>query len=115
MAFEKIRANPAGLGAVMIVLLLLGLYLANNFAPDFFVDINPILFILILGAGAFALMKAFGELKAKQEFTFKEALIIFGTIGGIIFVLIKYPQIAPNFSVIANEVLIATKSMVGLG
>jgi len=56
-----------------------------------------------------------GELKAKQEFTFKEALIIFGTIGGIIFVLIKYPQIAPNFSVIANEVLIATKSMVGLG
>jgi len=28
MAFEKIRANPAGLGAVMIVLLLLGLYLS---------------------------------------------------------------------------------------
>lgn len=95
-------------GAIGFGVMLLMVYVLNIFAPELAVSIGPIIFIIIAAIGLFIVLRI---LKKGQTLDIG-TVAVFILVGGIlVWVLNKFPSIAPGFSIVVRQSL----SIVGMG
>lgn len=95
--------------AVLFVLAMIGLILANKYVADFPLGTKTFVFIAILGIGFFVGIRLLGLSTAAKQLQFEDLAIMGGVIYAIYWILTKY-DFAPNFTVVAMNI----KSMIGL-
>lgn len=111
-----IIADYSKAGAILIGGLLLFIIGLNAFAPQFFIELSSVIFVLILAGIVFAIGKFMFFRKTKQPFTLEIMFLYGGIVALGIFLLIKFPGIAGGIlSIKAQEVSQGVMSLVGVG
>jgi len=110
--WAKVIALTFGIGV-------LGLIFANQYVAEFPLTTQTFIFIIIAAVALFIGLRVLRFATPDKQLALEDFIIYGALLVGLVFA-VKYFDIAPTFSVIANKIASATKldvlaSMVGLG
>ena len=94
----------ARIGAILFASIFGLIYFLNALVPDFFIGMSGLFFIALMALGIWAFFKIF-QLEKTQKLDLGMLLLFTGIIALIIIILIKYPQISPPLSVVAQSLI----------
>lgn len=89
--------------AVLIPLVLAGIYIAGKILPNFPLEITPIIFFIIIGLVLFALLQLLRQTGARA-LDLDSLFIPFIVLGGAVYFLIKFPRFIPFFSTVSIDI-----------
>lgn len=97
--------------AIMVGVVLLGLFLLNTFAPQYSTSMSTTVFILLAIAFTWAAGRIFW-IQRREGIDLEKTLLYFMVIAGVIVFLWKFPQVVPSFSVQAQSIVDTTTQSV---
>ena len=102
------NADYIKIGALAFAALLIMVYLIDQFSPTFSISLGPVIWIILIAIAGYVALRF---MKLEKDMDWSKGVVFAGILVGIIIILVKYPNIAPSFSIVARQ----TMSIVGLG
>lgn len=105
-------ADYIKIGAISFVAILVMIYLIDQFTPSFSVSLGPVIWLILMGIAGYVALRF---MKLEKDMDWSKGVVFAGILVGVIWLLIKYPNIAPSFSTVTIQTRSIAMSIVGMG